>query len=335
MIGKANTDKTVWHGDGYRVFVTLAGGIGIEISGHVVVKSAEMWHRAAYEHTNPTPGDPRIGDEDAIEIAAKAIYEHWQFTPSGDLKQYPWVDGGNSLKQSEARTYARAALESLPAAAPAVAPASGVGDLVASSTYMPLSDQQCDEFRRAPGDFNAMLRAVHEDGHMRASGVANEFFGKYYREKYEAAVALSAPSDAQPAQAVTDAMSDGQIMYEANYPNTKDAVRCPFNLLPEWNQNQWHRAAAERARSSQPPTAAQPAAVPAECVAAQQNALWEMKQRAQRAHQVCNDLRLAYPEITELGDDGVLHDAIHDILRVNTPGAAPPPPTSAESRGVG
>lgn len=49
--------------------------------------------------------------------------------------------------------------------------------------------------------------------------------------------------------------------------------------------------------------------------------LGDMKRRAQRAHQVCNDLRLAYPEISELGDEGVLHNAIHDILRVDTPEA--------------
>lgn len=51
--------------------------------------------------------------------------------------------------------------------------------------------------------------------------------------------------------------------------------------------------------------------------------LWEMKQRACRAHALCNELRLAHPEIPELGDDGVLHEAIHDILRVDTPTAAP------------
>lgn len=56
---------------------------------------------------------------------------------------------------------------------------------------------------------------------------------------------------------------------------------------------------------------------------AQAAQLWEMKQRACRAHALCNELRLAHPEIPELGDDGVLHEAIHDILRVDTPTAAP------------
>lgn len=55
----------------------------------------------------------------------------------------------------------------------------------------------------------------------------------------------------------------------------------------------------------------------------QSEQLWEMKQRACRAHELCNALRLAFPEIPELGDDGTLHEAIHDILRVDTPTAAP------------
>lgn len=57
--------------------------------------------------------------------------------------------------------------------------------------------------------------------------------------------------------------------------------------------------------------------------AAQVAQLWEMKQRACLAHALCNELRLAHPEIPELGDDGVLHEAIHDILRVDTPTAEP------------
>lgn len=43
-----------------------------------------------------------------------------------------------------------------------------------------------------------------------------------------------------------------------------------------------------------------------------------LRQRAMRAHQICNLLRIAHPEIGELGDDGCLHEAIHDILRVST-----------------
>lgn len=42
-----------------------------------------------------------------------------------------------------------------------------------------------------------------------------------------------------------------------------------------------------------------------------------LRQRAIRAHQICNLMRVAYPQIGELHDDGCLHEAIHDILRVD------------------
>ena len=47
-----------------------------------------------------------------IEIAAKAIFEHWQFQKENGSTPIKWIEGGNSLKQEEARTYARVALES-------------------------------------------------------------------------------------------------------------------------------------------------------------------------------------------------------------------------------
>jgi hypothetical protein len=46
-----------------------------------------------------------------------------------------------------------------------------------------------------------------------------------------------------------------------------------------------------------------------------------MKTRAMRAHALCNQLRIAHPNIAELGDHGSLHEAIHDVLRVDTPSA--------------
>lgn len=52
--GKANTDKTVWHGDGYRLFVTLGGGVGIEVNGLVIVKTAAAWQALA----SPPPQEP-------------------------------------------------------------------------------------------------------------------------------------------------------------------------------------------------------------------------------------------------------------------------------------
>jgi hypothetical protein len=49
--------------------------------------------------------------------------------------------------------------------------------------------------------------------------------------------------------------------------------------------------------------------------------LGEMKRRACIAHTLCYELSLRHPEIPELGDDGKLHCAIHDILAVDTPSA--------------
>lgn len=63
--------------------------------------------RAREIESTRTPATQTNGDVEAIEAAAKAIYEHWQFkTP----KNYPWIPGGNSTKQDEARSYAVAAL---------------------------------------------------------------------------------------------------------------------------------------------------------------------------------------------------------------------------------
>jgi hypothetical protein len=45
---------------------------------------------------------------------------------------------------------------------------------------------------------------------------------------------------------------------------------------------------------------------------------------AMRAHTICYETMQAHPEVAELGDDGRLHDAIHDILRIDGP-ASPTP----------
>jgi len=55
---------------------------------------------------------------DVVEAVAKAIYEQWVAAPG----YVAWVDGGNSLKQDDARRIARAALASR-LAAPASIPA--------------------------------------------------------------------------------------------------------------------------------------------------------------------------------------------------------------------
>lgn len=47
--------------------------------------------------------------DEMVEAGARAIFEHWQF--QGDKPEpIPWVVGGNSFKQDQARDYARTAL---------------------------------------------------------------------------------------------------------------------------------------------------------------------------------------------------------------------------------
>ena len=56
-----------------------------------------------------------MSHNDLREAVARAIFEHWQFqgrmagTMAG-ANPVPWVGGGNSFKQNEARDYADAAL---------------------------------------------------------------------------------------------------------------------------------------------------------------------------------------------------------------------------------
>jgi hypothetical protein len=49
-------------------------------------------------------------EPDKLEKAARAIYDIMPFDGVGSEKKPAWVEGGNSLKQDEARRYARAAL---------------------------------------------------------------------------------------------------------------------------------------------------------------------------------------------------------------------------------
>ena len=48
-------------------------------------------------------------DRELLELAAKALYETWQCQPG----YLPWQDGGNSLKQDEARELVRLAAHKL------------------------------------------------------------------------------------------------------------------------------------------------------------------------------------------------------------------------------
>ena len=49
-------------------------------------------------------------EPDKLEKAARAIYDMMPFDGVGSEKKPAWVEGGNSLKQDEARRYARAAV---------------------------------------------------------------------------------------------------------------------------------------------------------------------------------------------------------------------------------
>jgi hypothetical protein len=55
-----------------------------------------------------------------------------------------------------------------------------------------------------------------------------------------------------------------------------------------------------------------------------ESAFHAQRAAAMRAHTICYETMLARPDVAELGDDGRLHDAIHDILRVDGP-ASPAP----------
>lgn len=76
--------------------------------------------RKRIRHATPAPAPearPVAVDPALIEVAAKAIFEHWNFGAP-----VAWVPRGNSLKQTEARAYAREAIEAIAPlyAAPAV-----------------------------------------------------------------------------------------------------------------------------------------------------------------------------------------------------------------------
>ncbi len=54
------------------------------------------------------------------------------------------------------------------------------------------------------------------------------------------------------------------------------------------------------------------------------DAQWKMKQAAQRAHKIVYKLSQTFKGLHKwLGDEGQLHQAIHEILAVDTPFAKP------------
>lgn len=52
---------------------------------------------------------------------------------------------------------------------------------------------------------------------------------------------------------------------------------------------------------------------------ARHEAWMRVRSLAIRAHQICNLVRIAHPEVAEVADDGCLHEAIHDLMRVDWP----------------
>ena len=84
-----------------KLFVTSAGGIGINIGGHVIVRPLREWHRLAASQP----------DREAI---AERVYQAFPFEPRLGAPHKPaWVPGGNSLMQDEARRAADAILSLL------------------------------------------------------------------------------------------------------------------------------------------------------------------------------------------------------------------------------
>jgi hypothetical protein len=94
-------------------------------------------------------------DEKALEAAAKAVFECHCFNPD----KHPWVEGGNSFKQQDARRLAIAALES------ALPPAGEVGELVKRL----ITDLRTDENERAKDEMPGTVFQVYEDERHRAA----------------------------------------------------------------------------------------------------------------------------------------------------------------------
>lgn len=77
-----------------------------------------------------------------------------------------------------------------PDAAPSVAP-----EPTADVIYQELTDAECDEFRRHYGDFNSMIRLVHNDGHNRHAGRLIQHLGAVFNARFDA---LAAPPPRAP-----------------------------------------------------------------------------------------------------------------------------------------
>lgn len=81
--------------------------LGMEEEGDPVTEVQRLFDAAESQPSEAAPLD--------IETAAKAIYALLPPCQGVSAKEYPWQPGGNSMKQEEARDYARAALEAVAA----------------------------------------------------------------------------------------------------------------------------------------------------------------------------------------------------------------------------
>jgi len=54
--------------------------------------------------------------------------------------------------------------------------------------FTPLSEEECDQYAKLPDTFNNIIRKAYEDGYTGYCVKANQFFGKHYRQQFEAAL---------------------------------------------------------------------------------------------------------------------------------------------------
>jgi hypothetical protein len=147
------------------------------------------------EHPNRTPGDRRIGDEDGLAlIALRTFYGDPVDKPLNEIEEHHLF-----VQMRKGVRAIRAALESLPAATPAVAPASGVGDLRKAA-------EKARKFLAQSVQFDG--GGMDENGNGDPCGYRSEWDQEADDHAKKLDIALSAPSDAQPATVNIYALSD-------------------------------------------------------------------------------------------------------------------------------
>jgi len=309
---------------------------------HNILRQALMDYT---EHPNPTPGDRRIGDEDVTEAMIEA---------GKDARMECFKNTTMNVSDALRRIYlAMRALESLPAAAPAVAPVCAVCD--GPNTYDPQSGvcarcQDVSEDAVAPasgvGDlvsvgFQFLAKSTNQwaqcifgdvEG-LRAAGYeVREIFALSAQPLFRSdavgshSVTFEATSatyaDAQPAQAVTEPKV--RCALDSDGKSWSVEVRHGSQILLidiDENDSGVARWNGEKFVALDESTAAQPAAVAAEC----DPVLWRWV--------FPNGCASGWHEMHIHQSGGASTWTIqYAYLHSN---AAPPPPTSAESRGEG